>query len=173
MAKVIWHKRVPFPGRPWVHRGQPLWPGGQHWQHWDHHWWVVYLQELKHWERLLELLQVFLLWKLVLLKIENFSLVLACKKYNFNTQYISISTFNYPVKIEYVFKINILCLKMLVKSGLEKNILKFLHAPNYFPDFIKGKNFTQNCKSNDKDDIFCAWRPPSTSEAITFEAIKI
>ena len=34
--------------------------------------------------------------------------------------------------MEYVSKINIFDLKMMVKSGLEKNILKFLHAQNDF-----------------------------------------
>ena len=33
--------------------------------------------------------------------------------------------------MEYVSKINIFGLKMMVKSGLEKTILKFLHAQNY------------------------------------------
>ena len=45
-----------------------------------------------------------------------------------NTQYRRNSTFVYPVKMEYVSRINISSLKMMVKSGLEKNILKFLHA---------------------------------------------
>ena len=71
---------------------------------------------------------------------------------------MSISTFDYLVKMEYLFKINIFGLKMLVKSGLEFFFLKFLHAQNYFPDFIKGKNFAQNCKFSNKNDIFCARR---------------
>ena len=34
----------------------------------------------------------------------------------------------YVLKMEYVSKINIFGLKMIVKSGLEKIYLKFLHA---------------------------------------------
>jgi hypothetical protein len=34
--------------------------------------------------------------------------------------------------MEYVYKINIFGLKMMVKSGLEKVFLKFLHAQNHF-----------------------------------------
>ena len=34
--------------------------------------------------------------------------------------------------MEYVSKINIFGLKMMVKSGLEKIILKFLQSQNYF-----------------------------------------
>ena len=39
--------------------------------------------------------------------------------------------------MEYVSKINIFGLKMMVESGLEKNILKFLHAQTYFSYLIK------------------------------------
>ena len=46
------------------------------------------------------------------------------------------STFVCPVKIEYVTKNNIFGLKMMMKSGLEKIILKFLHA--------QAKTFTEN-----------------------------
>ena len=45
-----------------------------------------------------------------------------------NTQYMTNSTLVCPVKIEYVTKNNIFGLKMMMKSGLEKIILKFLHA---------------------------------------------
>ena len=38
----------------------------------------------------------------------------------------------YVLKMEYVSKINIVGLKMMVKSGLEKNILTFLHAQAIF-----------------------------------------
>ena len=37
----------------------------------------------------------------------------------------------YLLKMEYVSKINIFALKMIVKSGLEKIFLKFLHAGDY------------------------------------------
>ena len=45
-----------------------------------------------------------------------------------NTQYMTNSTLVSPVKMEYVTKNNIFGLKMMMKSGLEKIILKFLHA---------------------------------------------
>ena len=38
----------------------------------------------------------------------------------------------YVLKMEYIPKINIFGLKMMVKSGLEKIILKFLHAEAIF-----------------------------------------
>ena len=38
----------------------------------------------------------------------------------------------YVLKMEYVSKINIFGLKMMVKSGLEKIFLKFLHAQGLF-----------------------------------------
>ena len=37
-----------------------------------------------------------------------------------------------PVKMEYGPENNIFVLKMMMKSGLEKNILKFLHAQAVF-----------------------------------------
>jgi hypothetical protein len=37
----------------------------------------------------------------------------------------------YVLKMEYVSKINIFGLKMMVKSGLEKIFLKFLHAQTF------------------------------------------
>jgi hypothetical protein len=42
------------------------------------------------------------------------------------------SRFVYLLKKEYVSKTNIFGLKMMVKSGLENIILKFLYAQNYF-----------------------------------------
>ena len=38
----------------------------------------------------------------------------------------------YVLKMEYVCKISIFGLKMMMKSGLEKIFLKFLHAGDYF-----------------------------------------
>ena len=38
----------------------------------------------------------------------------------------------YVLKMEYVSKINIFGLKMMVKSGVEKIFLKFLHAQGLF-----------------------------------------
>ena len=43
--------------------------------------------------------------------------------------------------MESVSKIDIFGLKMMVKSGLEKSILKFLHQQNYFFYFIKMPQF--------------------------------
>jgi hypothetical protein len=48
------------------------------------------------------------------------------------TQYKTNSTLFCPVTIEYVTKNNIFGLKMMMKSGLEKIILKFLHAQAIF-----------------------------------------
>ena len=38
----------------------------------------------------------------------------------------------YVLKMEYVSRINIFGLKIMVRSGLEKNFLKFLHVGDYF-----------------------------------------
>ena len=38
----------------------------------------------------------------------------------------------YELKMEYVPKINMFGLKILVKSGLDKIVLKFLHAKAFF-----------------------------------------
>ena len=57
--------------------------------------------------------------------------------------------------MEYVTKINIFGLNMMVKSSLEKIILKFLHAQNNFFYFIK---MPQNWKLSDKNYLICAWR---------------
>ena len=45
-----------------------------------------------------------------------------------NIQYMRNSTVLCPVKMEYGPEINIFVLKMIMKSGLEKFILKFLHG---------------------------------------------
>ena len=45
-----------------------------------------------------------------------------------NAQYVKNPTMVYSVKMEYVSKTTIFGLKMMVKSGLEKILLKFLHA---------------------------------------------
>ena len=50
----------------------------------------------------------------------------------FNTQYMRNPDMLYVLKMEYVSKINIFGLKMMVKSGLEKIFLKFLHAQSLF-----------------------------------------
>ena len=61
------------------------------------------------------------------------------------------STLVCPLKIEYVTKNNIFGLKMIMKSGLEKIILKFLHAQ-------KKRRFDQKYKFSNKNDMVCAWR---------------
>ena len=53
-------------------------------------------------------------------------------KHIINTKYATDSTLVCPVKMEYGPENNIFVLKMMMKSGLEKNILKFLHAQAVF-----------------------------------------
>jgi hypothetical protein len=65
--------------------------------------------------------------------------------------------------MEYVSKINIFGLKMMVNSGLEKIILKFLHVKNYC--FFIHKN-AQNCKFSNENDLEEAW-PECTYNPIT------
>jgi hypothetical protein len=48
--------------------------------------------------------------------------------------------------MEYGPENNIFILKMMIKSGLEKNILKFLHKK------------AQSYKFSNKNGLFCAWR---------------
>jgi hypothetical protein len=50
----------------------------------------------------------------------------------FYTQYMKNPDMVYVLKMEYVSKINIFGLKMMMKSGLEKIFLKFLHAQGLF-----------------------------------------
>ena len=54
----------------------------------------------------------------------------ACKY--INTQCMRNPDMVYVLKMEYVSKINIFGLKMMVKSGLEKMFLKFLYAQGIF-----------------------------------------
>ena len=51
---------------------------------------------------------------------------------DFNTQYMRNPDMVYVLKMEYVYKINIFGLNMMLKSGLEKIFLKFLHARAIF-----------------------------------------
>ena len=46
--------------------------------------------------------------------------------------------------MEHVPKLNIFGLKMIVKSGIEKTILKFLQTQNYFSCFIKLPKMTNS-----------------------------
>ena len=72
------------------------------------------------------------------------------------------STIVYPVKVEYGSEIsNIFVLKMMMKSGLEKNILKFLYAQSLFWKIfftLYRGIFASNCKFSNKNDLLCAWR---------------
>ena len=57
--------------------------------------------------------------------------------------------------MESVSKITVFGLKIMVKSGLEKIFLKFLHAGDYFPLLHKS---AQNHKFTNKNNYFPAWR---------------
>ena len=57
--------------------------------------------------------------------------------------------------MESVSKITIFGLKMMMKSGLEKIFLKFLHAGDYFPLLHKS---AQNHKFSNKNNHLPAWR---------------
>ena len=52
--------------------------------------------------------------------------------YSINTQKMTNLTIVCPVKMEYGWNFSISVLKMMVKSGLEKIFLKFLHALTIF-----------------------------------------
>ena len=78
-----------------------------------------------------------------------------------NTQYMRNPDMVYVLKMEYVSKINIFGLKMMVKSGLEKIFLKFLHAQGLFQTswFTLYKwGFRSKYKFSTKNDLLCAWR---------------
>jgi hypothetical protein len=62
----------------------------------------------------------------------NWSKVWRASAPGLNTQNMRNSNLVYVSKMEYVHKVNIFGLKMMVKSGLEKIILKFLHAEAIF-----------------------------------------
>ena len=49
----------------------------------------------------------------------------------FNTSYLTDSYIGFTLKMESVYKNTIFGLKMMVKSGLEKFILKSLHAGRF------------------------------------------
>ena len=59
-------------------------------------------------------------------------IVLEIREKLFKTQYLRNPDMVYVLKMEYVSKINIFGLNMMVKSGLEKIFLKFLHAQGLF-----------------------------------------
>ena len=72
-----------------------------------------------------------------------------------NTSYLTDSYIVFTLKMESVSKNTIFGLKMMVKSGLEKIFLKFLHAGDYFPLLHKS---AQNHKFSNKNNYLPAWR---------------
>ena len=72
-----------------------------------------------------------------------------------NTSYLTDSYIVFTLKMESVYKIAIFCLKMMVKSGVEKIFLKFLHVGEYFPLLHK---CTQNHKFSNKNNYLPPWR---------------
>ena len=73
----------------------------------------------------------------------------------FNTSYLTDSYIVFTLKMESESKNTIFGLKMMVKSGLEKIFLKFLHAEHYFPLLHKS---AQNHKFSNKNNYLPAWR---------------
>ena len=61
----------------------------------------------------------------------------------------------FTLKMESVSKNTIFGLKMMVKSGIEKIFLEFLHAGDYFPLLYKS---AQNHKLSNKNNHLPAWR---------------
>ena len=55
---------------------------------------------------------------------------------------------------------NIFLLKMMMKSGIEKNILKFFHVQSLLWKifFLPHGIFASNCKFSNENDLLCAWR---------------
>ena len=72
-----------------------------------------------------------------------------------NMSYLTESYIVFTLKMESVSKNTIFGLKMMVKSGLEKIFLKFLHAGDYFPLLHKS---AQNHKFSNKNNYLPAWR---------------
>ena len=72
-----------------------------------------------------------------------------------NTSYLTDSYIVFTLKMESVSKNTIFGLIMMVKSGLEKMFLKFLHAGDHF--LLLHKN-AQNHKFSNENNYFPAWR---------------
>ena len=72
-----------------------------------------------------------------------------------NTQNTTNPKIVYPVNMEYGWNFSISGLKMMVKSGLEKIFLKFLHALTM--SFLL-LNFDQKYKFSNKNNMVSAWR---------------
>ena len=75
--------------------------------------------------------------------------------YILNTSYLTDSYIMFILKMESVSKNTIFGPKMMVKSGLEKIFLKFIHAGDYFPLLHKS---ARNHKFSNKNNYFPAWR---------------
>ena len=78
-----------------------------------------------------------------------------------NTQYMTNSTLVCPVKIEYVTNNNIFGLKMMMKSGLEKNIWNSSMLKPFSIKWIyliEKRSFYQKYKFSNKNDMVCTWR---------------
>ena len=73
------------------------------------------------------------------------------QKYTFNMSYLTDSCIAFSLKMESVSKSTIFGLKIMVKTGLEKIFVKFLHAGDYFPLLHKS---AQNHKSVMKITVF-------------------
>ena len=72
-----------------------------------------------------------------------------------NTSYLTESYIVFTLIMESVSKNTIFGLKMMVKSGLEKIFLKFLHARDYFLLLHKS---AQNHKFSNKNNYLSAWK---------------
>ena len=72
-----------------------------------------------------------------------------------NASYLTDAYIIFTLKIESVPKKTIFGLKMMVKRGLEKIFLKFLHAGDYFSLLQKR---VQNHKFSNKNNHLPAWR---------------
>ena len=72
-----------------------------------------------------------------------------------NTQNMTNPTIVSPVKMEYGWNFSISGQKMMVKSGIEKIFLKFLHAGDNFPLLHKS---AQNNKFSNKNNYLPPWR---------------
>ena len=74
---------------------------------------------------------------------------------SFNTQYMTNSTLVSPVKIEYGWNFSISGQKMMMKSGLGKTFLKFLHALTMLFLLL---NLYFLAKFSNKNDMESSWR---------------
>ena len=77
-------------------------------------------------------------------------------QFRFNTQNMTNSTLVSPVKMEYGWNFSISGLKMMMKSGLGKIFLKFLHVLKMLSLLL---NLYFWSKFSNKNDMVSAWRP--------------